>query len=213
MRFRATSFFACIAIIAAVSAAAPAWADEPPTAPQAKPEGQAPQAKQEVPAEQTPAEMRADLYARLAAAKDSDETASLVGLLMHAYSQSGSDTGDLLLQRARRAIGEEEYSDALKILDATIALLPEWAEGWNARATARYLQDDYDGSMADIAQTLKREPQHLGALMGMATILEARGKREQALQVYERVQAIAPHWRNVEEPIERLKAALAGQEL
>ena len=46
----------------------------------------------------------------------------------------------------------------------------------------RYLDDDYDGSMADIAQTLKREPRHLGALMGMATILEARGKREEALR-------------------------------
>ena len=213
MRFRATYFFAPMAIVAAVSAAAPGWADEPPTAQEAKPEGHAPHAKQEEPAQQTPAEMRADLYARLAAAKDSDETAGLVGLLMHAYSESGSDTGDLLLQRARKAIGAEAYSDASKILDATIALLPDWAEGWNARATMRYLEDDYDGSMADIAQTLKREPRHLGALMGMATILATRGKREQALEVYERVQAIAPHWRNVEEPIEKLKAALAGQEL
>ena len=41
--------------------------------------------------------------------------------------------------------------------------------------------------MADIAQTLKREPNHLGALMGMGMILEARGKREDALKVYERV--------------------------
>src|SRR5271165_6282267 len=157
--------------------------------------------------------MRADLYARLAAAKDSDETAGLIGLLMHAYSQSGSDTGDLLLQRARRAIGEEEYSDALKILDATIALLPDWAEGWNARATARYLQDDYDGSMADIAQTLKREPRHLGALMGMSHILDARDKKEQALKVCERVLAIAPHWRNAEKTADRLKSAIADEEL
>ena len=199
--------------MAVVSAAAPAWADEPSTVLPAKPEGQAPQPKQEQPAPQTPAEVRADLYARLSAAKDADETAGLVGLLMHSYALSGSDTGDLLLQRARRAIGAEEYSDAQKILDATIALLPDWAEGWNARATVRYLDDDYDGSMADIAQTLKREPRHLGALMGMATILEARGKREEALHVYERAQAIAPHWRNVEEPIEKLKAALAGREL
>jgi tetratricopeptide (TPR) repeat protein len=213
MTFRATSVVARVAIIAALSASAPAWADEPLASPQAKPEGQAPQAKEEEPPQQTPAEMRADLYARLAAAKDSDETEGLVGLLMHAYAESGSDTGDLLLQRARKAIGEEEYSDASKILDATITLLPDWAEGWNARATMRYLQDDYQGSMADIAQTLKREPRHLGALMGMATILEALGKREQALEVYERVQAIAPHWRNVQEPIEKLKAALAGQAL
>ena len=91
--------------------------------------------------------------------------------------------------------------------------MPDWAEGWNARATARYLDDDYNGSMADIAQTLKREPKHLGALMGMAAILEARGKREDALTVYERALAIAPHWKNAQEAADKLKAALAGSEL
>ena len=133
--------------------------------------------------------------------------------MLRAYAESGSDTADLLLRRARQAIGAEEYPDALKILDATIALQPDWAEGWNARATARYLDDDYDGSMADIAQTLKREPRHLGALMGMAAILEARGKTEDALKVYEQALAIAPHWRNAQEAADRLKAALAGEEL
>ena len=153
MRLRATSLFASVAI-AAASAAAPAWADEPATtAPEDNPEAQAPQAKPEEPAPQTPAEVRADLYTRLAAAKDSDETEGIIGLLLHSYAESGSDTGDLLLQRARKAMGESEYDDARKILDVTVALLPDWAEGWNARATVRYLDDDYEGSMADIAQT------------------------------------------------------------
>jgi tetratricopeptide (TPR) repeat protein len=210
MRLRTQSLFASLAI-AAILAGAPAFADDAPT--QAKPEGSAPQAKPDDAAPQTPAEMRADIYARLSAAKDADETAGLITLLLHAYAESGSDTGDLLLRRARQAISAEEYPDALKILDATIALLPDWAEGWNARATARYLDDDYDGSMADIAQTLKREPRHLGALMGMATILEARGKNEDALTVYERALAIAPHWRNAKEAADRLKASLAGNEL
>jgi tetratricopeptide (TPR) repeat protein len=91
--------------------------------------------------------------------------------------------------------------------------LPDWAEGWNARATARYLADDYDGSMADIAQTLKREPRHIGALMGMGMILEANDKKEAALQIYTRVLAIAPHWKNAEAAADKLKAALAGSEL
>src|SRR5580658_1797643 len=207
MRLRATSLFASVAI-AAASAAAPAWADEPATAPEANPEAQAPQAKPE-----EPAQVRADLYTRLAASKDSDETEGIIGLLLHSYAESGSDTGDLLLQRARKAMGESEYDDARKILDVTVALLPDWAEGWNARATVRYLDDDYDGSMADIAQTLKREPRHLGALMGMSHILEARDKKEQALKVCERVLAIAPHWRNAEKTADRLKSAIADQEL
>ena len=219
MRHPARSLFASLAI-AAFLAGASAWADEPPAAPEATPDAQAPQAqpdapqaKQDEPPPKTPAEERADLYARLADSKDADETAGIITRLLHSYSESGSDTADLLLRRARQAIGIEQYSDALKILDATITLLPDWAEGWNARATARYLDDDYDGSMADIAETLKREPKHLGALMGMATILEARGKREEALKVYERALAIAPHWRNAEEAADKLKAALAGEEL
>ncbi len=219
MRHPARFLFASLAI-AAFLAGALAWADEPPTAPEAQPDAQAPQAqpdapqaKQDAPPPKTPAEERADLYARLADSKDADETAGIITRLLHSYSESGSDTADLLLRRARQAIGIEQYSDALKILDATITLLPDWAEGWNARATARYLDDDYDGSMADIAETLKREPKHLGALMGMATILEARGKREEALKVYERALAIAPHWRNAEQAADKLKAALAGEEL
>ena len=212
MRRSARSLFASLAI-AAILAGASAWADEPPAAPQAKPDGQAPQAKHDEPPEKTPAEERADLYARLAESKDADETAGIVTQLLHSYSESGSDTADLLLKRARQAIGVENYADALKILDATVALQPDWAEGWNARATVRYLDDDYKGSMADIAQTLKREPKHLGALMGMGMILEAREKREDALKIYERVLEIAPHWRNAQEAADKLKAALAGSEL
>ena len=222
MSLRATPSFANAAI-AALFALAVVWADglsaapqgpstEKAPPPQAEPEAQPPQAKEEAPPP-TPEQARADLYARLAAAKDADETAGIITLLLRAYAESGSDTGDLLLRRARKAISAEEYPDAMKILDATIGLLPDWAEGWNARATARYLDDDYDGSMADVAQTLKREPRHLGALMGMATILEARGKKEDALKVYERALAIAPHWRNAQEAVDRLKASLAGSEL
>jgi tetratricopeptide (TPR) repeat protein len=197
-----------IIAISALSAGVGVRADENPAepAPQTKPE------TKEAPP-QTPAEARADLYARLVASTDADETEGLVGLLIGTYAQSGSDTGDLLLQRARKAMGEKEYDAAEKILDSTVALLPDWAEGWNARATLRYLDDDYDGSMADIAEVLKREPRHLGALLGMSHILEARDKKEQALKVCERVLAIAPHWRSAEKTADRLKAAIAGEEL
>ena len=212
MRRPAHSLLTSLAI-AAFLAGASAWAQEPPTAPEAAPDAQAPQTKPDEPPPKTAAEERADLYARLAASKDADETGGIITRLLHSYSESGSDTADLLLQRARHAIGVEKYSDALKILDQTIALLPDWAEGWNARATARYLDDDYNGSMADIAQTLKREPNHLGALMGMGMILEARDKRADALKVYERVLEIAPHWRNAQEAADKIKAALAGSEL
>ena len=67
--------------------------------------------------------------------------------------------------------------------------------------------------MADIAQTLARDPRHLGALAGMGMILEDAGLREDALRAYERALAIAPQWRPIGEAAARLKAALAGQAL
>ncbi len=218
MRYSARPLFASLAI-AALLAGASAWADEPSAAPeatpdaQAKPDGPAPQAKKDEPREKTPARRARRPLRAAGRLQGRGRDGGDHPRLLQNYSESGSDTADLLLQRARQAIGVENYADALKILDATVALQPDWAEGWNARATARYLDDDYKGSMADIAQTLKREPRHLGALMGMGMILEAREKREDALKVYERVLEIAPHWRNAQEAADKLKAALAGSEL
>ena len=169
--------------------------------------------KSAAPAPQTLAEIRAELYGRLAASKDADETEGLVGMLVASYSRSGSDTGDLLLQRARKAIDAKDFDAAEKILNAAVSFMPDQPAPWNARATLRFLDDDYDGSMADIAQTLKREPRHIGALMGMATILKARDKKKEALEVYERVLSIAPHWKDAETAADKLKAEIAGQEL
>ena len=49
--------------------------------------------------------------------------------------------------------------------------------------------------------------------MGMAAILESSRKSKEALKVYERALAIAPHWSKAEAPLKRLKAKLAGQDL
>ena len=176
----------------------------------------APPAPGERPAEtaaKTPAEMREAIYRRLAASSDADETDGLVRLLFASYANTGSDTGDLLLERAHKAIAVRDFTAAGRILDAAIAFMPDRAEGWNARATLRYLNDDSDGAMADIAQTLKREPRHVGALIGMASILESRDKKPEALAVCERALTIAPHWTTAQDRADRLKAEVAGQGL
>ena len=53
----------------------------------------------------------------------------------------------------------------------------------------------------------------MGALLGMASILQSRDKDDEALKVYERVLAIAPHWKSAEEAADKLKAEIAGQNL
>ena len=85
MRHPARALFASLAI-AAFLAGASAWADEPPAAPQDNSAGQAPEAKHDEPAPKTPADERAELYTRLAASKDADETSGIITRLLHNYS-------------------------------------------------------------------------------------------------------------------------------
>jgi tetratricopeptide (TPR) repeat protein len=191
------STFAC-ALLLALSASA--FAQTPPRAAAPPPP---PTVHQQIDA----------LFGRLAAAKDSDETEGIIGVLDRLELQSGSDTSDLLMQRAVATMEQGNYPVSLSLLDAIVDLNPDWAEGWNKRATARYLAGDAKGAVADIAQTLSRDPRNLGALAGLGMILEDADQREQALRAYQRALAIAPHWKPMIEAEARVKAALAGQAL
>ncbi len=164
-------------------------------------------------APQTPGERLDELFARLGASKDADEAAGIVAAIDRLDMQSGSDTSDLLMARALATLESGDYPVSLALLDAIVGLQPEWAEGWNKRATARYFAGDAKGAMADIARTLARDPRNLDALTGLGSILEDLGLREQALRAYERALALAPQWRPASEAAARVKAALAGQAL
>jgi tetratricopeptide (TPR) repeat protein len=154
-----------------------------------------------------------ELFDRLAKTTDEEEAAGIVSGLERLRLRSGSDTSDLLMTRALHALGGENYPLALSLLDAIVDLRPEWTEAWNKRATVRYFAGDSRGSMADIAETLKREPRHIGALTGMGAILEEAGRREDALRAYQRGLEIAPHYQPLKEAVDRLKGELAGQAL
>jgi tetratricopeptide (TPR) repeat protein len=200
----------CLALAIVLAASAPVLADDarPPDA-----TGQTQAKTPPEPAAKTPAETEAELFDRLARTQDSDEAAGIVSALNRLWLVSGSDTSDLLMSRALQAMQGKSYPLALEVLDAIVDLQPDWAEGWNKRATVRWLAGDSKGSMADIAETLKLEPRHLGALSGLGAILEEAGQREEALRVYQRGLDIAPNYGPMKDAVKRLKAAVAGQTL
>ena len=193
------STFVCALLLAL---GAPAEAQSPPT-PAATPAARAP----------SPSGALDELFARLAASRDADEADGLVAAIDRLNLRSGSDTADLLMARAVTTMESGNYPVSLALLDRIVALQPQWAEGWNKRATARYLSGDAEGAMADIAETLRRDPRHLGALAEMGMILEDSGRQDDALRAYERALAIAPQWRPISEAAARVRAALAGQAL
>ena len=129
------------------------------------------------------------------------------------WSKSGSATMDLLLERGRDALANGDSTTAIEHLTALVDHAPDFAEGWNARATAYYDAELYGPALADIGQTLTLNPRHFGALSGLAMILEELGQDESALRVYRRTLAIHPHQPTILEAVQRLEAKAAGQEL
>jgi tetratricopeptide (TPR) repeat protein len=182
-------------------------------APPRKPDDSASEKPKTSPPAPSRAEMLDDLYARLAVSKDAEETAGIVAAIDRLELISGSDAGDLLMARVIAAMGAKNYEVALDLLDKIVDLHPEWAEAWNKRATVRFLLDDDEGSMTDIAHVLKIEPRHFGALSGMGMILERRGFRNDALRAYRRALEIAPQSETLKNSVERLTKAVEGEDL
>jgi Flp pilus assembly protein TadD len=176
--------------------------------PQASPPELAPQ-----PPAQTRQQKLDDIFARLAASTDPDETNGLIVAIDRIYLESGSNTGDFLMARAIAALGTRNLDVAHTLLDRIVILQPDWAEAWNKRATVRFMQGDARGSMADIARVLALEPRHVGALTGMGMILEQSGFREEALRAYRRALEIAPQLASARTAADRVEAAIKGQSL
>lgn len=136
-----------------------------------------------------------------------EETADQIRAL---WRQSGSPTVDLLLQWASEAIMAKRTAAALDFLDQATLLKPDFAEGFNMRATYHYANGDRRKSMADINRVLALEPRHFGALAGMAAILAESGKDALALKAWERFLAVYPANRDAQEQVQSLSEKLAG---
>lgn len=127
------------------------------------------------------------------------------------WFDSGSASIDAMMQWSQEAIEAKKYGVALDFLDRVTVLQPDYAEGWNRRATVHFLMNNYRKSMADIDRTLRLEPRHFGALSGMGSILKQSGRKELALHAYERALAIYPMMRNAQKEVAELSEELAGE--
>lgn len=152
------------------------------------------------------------LFEELKSADESDAS-RIEREIWSEWSKSGSPAMDLLLQRGRDAIEAGDLIAAIEHLTALTDHAPDFAEGWNARATAYFMAGEYGPSIEDIAHTLTLNPKHFGALSGLGTIFEELGQPEKALEVYRAALAIHPHLKGVMDAVERLEKETAGQDL
>lgn len=153
------------------------------------------------------------LFEALKAAKSRPEASRIAGQIQLLWSQSGSDTADLLMERADEAISNEEFPLAIEILDRLVVLQPGWAEAWNRRATVFFLTDDYRRSVADIGEVLRLEPRHYGAIAGLGLIYRSLGDDKRAFKAFEQALEIYPQNESVRDSLEELRPSAEGLDL
>jgi tetratricopeptide (TPR) repeat protein len=110
-----------------------------------------------------------------------------------------------LLADGTAAMHSGSYDRALELFDNLIAEAPDFAEGWNKRATVQYLRGDYEASLADIDETLKREPRHFGALSGRGLVYTEMGQPAEAVSAFEEALEIHPSLRGARANLEALR--------
>lgn len=125
-------------------------------------------------------------------------------------NKSGSDTINLLMNRATQAFREDRHSVALDLLDQVVVLAPDFSEGWNRRATVHFAMKEYGRSLSDIEQTLAIQPRHFGALSGLAKILEIFDRDRDSLAAWYKVLEIYPANEEAQRAVIKLEEKLTG---
>ena len=152
-----------------------------------------------------------DLFLRLKRERSTEQARGIANAIREVLTQSGSATADFLMESSARAINDKRYGAALDFLDQVTLLQPDYVEGWNRRATLHYLLGNYPKAMSDSARVLALEPRHLGALAGIAGILQETGHDQRALEAWENYLSYYPADREAQQQMFELMNKLAGQ--
>ena len=151
------------------------------------------------------------LFQTLQNSNDASELIAVESSIWEIWYDSGSAEVDAMMEQAAALVGAGELAAAEAVYSRVIDQAPMFSEGWNRRATIRFYRRDYDGSLADIEQTLKLEPRHFGAIWGLGMILGLRQDYEAAIIAFEKLLEIKPNSEDARPRIEMLKQALVEE--
>jgi len=136
---------------------------------------------------------------------DPAQAAQAAAALWQRWHEPGDPALDALLRQGIQAMERQQVDEAERLFTRLIEIAPGFAEGWNKRATARYLAKDFPGSVSDCRETLARNPNHFGALSGQGLCHMALAQYREAADLFRRTLVIHPH---LESARQNLRAAL-----
>ncbi len=145
------------------------------------------------------------IFDRIKTTDNNAEGAALAELIWEIWLQSDNDIVNDLMSKGIEEMSVRNYKAALTAFNKMGEIDPEFAEGWNKRATVYYLMENYRASMRDIERTLTLEPRHFGALSGLGLIFLAIGNDGAALKAFEAALEVNPHMPGPRAYVEELR--------
>jgi tetratricopeptide (TPR) repeat protein len=145
------------------------------------------------------------LFNFLKAAQHSDQAGPVEDKIWEIWSATGDPKLDQLMVTSSEAMARGDYKGALLDIGQILKAKPDFAEGWNKRATVYFLMGDYEKAIADIDRTLELEPRHFGALAGLGMSNMKLGRDAAAADAFRRLLSIDPLYPNAKR---NLKLAL-----
>ena len=125
--------------------------------------------------------------------EDTELAATAEAILWRTWCRSGDSEADRIFRAAVDALQQHRFEDAEGLFSRVIELKPEFAEGWNKRATVRYMRQNFAGSIADCRETLARNPNHFGASAGQGLCHMSLAEFREAAVCFRRALEIHPH--------------------
>jgi tetratricopeptide (TPR) repeat protein len=152
----------------------------------------------------------ADVAALARALHDPDKDArdGAEQALWQIWSRSGDADVDRLFQTGVEQMNSGELEQSIATFTRIIERKPDFAEGWNKRATAYFLNGDLLKSLSDCDEVMRRNPYHFGALSGYALIYMHLERYERALEYSRRALEVNPNLDGVRRNIELLEHLL-----
>jgi tetratricopeptide (TPR) repeat protein len=153
------------------------------------------------------------LFAALKVAPDDESAKYVENRIWALWIATDSDTTTLLMSRVKAAVDAKDLDLGIKLLTAIINIKPDYIEAWNRRATIYYMKKDFDDSLSDIHEVLKREPRHFGALSGLGMIMQEVGDDKHALEAFRRALAVHPHLEHIPDLVKQLTEKVEGRDI
>jgi tetratricopeptide (TPR) repeat protein len=122
------------------------------------------------------------LFARLRITQSATEAATITNQIWQLWLNPNIPALAGEMNKAALALGSGDLQGSKAILDDVVKAYPDYAEGWNQRATVEFELQDFPDSLADIDKVLAIEPRHFGALSGRVLIDLDQGRRSDALK-------------------------------